>query len=37
MERLNIYAFYGKLGDGTQQANIGGIIDESWNQAAKTS
>ena len=32
----NIYAFYGKLGDGTQQAGIGGIIDESWNQAAAT-
>ena len=32
----NIYAFYGKLGDGTQQANIGSIIDESWNQSAAT-
>ena len=32
----NIYAFYGKLGDGTQQANIGKIIDESWNQASAT-
>ena len=32
----NIYAFYGKLGDGTQQAGIGNIIDESWNQAAAT-
>ena len=32
----NIYAFYGKLGDGTQQANIGKIIDESWNKAAAT-
>ena len=32
----NIYAFYGKLGDGTQQANIGKIIDESWNQASGT-
>jgi len=30
----NIYAFYGKLGDGTQQANIGNIINESWNQAS---
>jgi len=32
----NIYAFYGKLGDGNQQAGIGNIIDESWNQAAAT-
>jgi len=32
----NIYAFYGKLGDGSQQSNIGGIIDESWNQSAAT-
>ena len=32
----NIYAFYGKLGDGTQQSSIGEIIDESWNQASAT-
>ena len=32
----NIFAFYGKLGDGGQLAAIKGIIDRSWNAAAAT-
>mgnify|MGYP001239404273 CR=1 FL=1 len=32
----NIFAFYGKLGDGGQLASIKSIIDRSWNLAAAT-
>ena len=32
----NIFAFYGKLGDGGQLAAIKSIIDRSWNAAAAT-
>ena len=32
----NIFAFYGKLGDGGQLASVKSIIDRSWNLAAAT-
>ena len=32
----NIYAFFGKLGDASQQENIASIIDGAWNSAAQT-
>ena len=31
----NIFAFYGKLGDGGQVSSIQSIIDNAWNTAAR--
>ena len=32
----NIYAYYGKLENGTQRTNIANIVDGAWKKAAKT-